>query len=133
MTWLAWKASGSPQPTTQTPSKNRAATVRDWAPYRSKLEADYAKRLEVERAAGLLVSWHYEPTPFQIGGGCGYTVDFKIERPDGSIEMHEVKGYWREAAKVRLKIAAERFPEFRWFIVVRKRGTWAITPVRRAA
>ena len=28
----------------------------------------------------------------------------------GAVELHEVKGFWREAAKVRVKVCAELYP-----------------------
>lgn len=45
-----------------------------------------------------------------------YTPDFYLIRSDGITEVHEVKGYCDEADKLKLKLAAELFPEWMWFM-----------------
>ena len=38
---------------------------------------------------------------------------------DGVIEMHEVKGYWTEDARAKIKVAANKFP-FRFVAVYKQ-------------
>ena len=49
------------------------------------------------------------------------------EDPDpypGRIEIHEVKGFWRDDARVKIKVAAEMFPMFKFIAVTRKGWLW---------
>ena len=87
----------------------------------NKLEADYAIRL-----AGSL--WSFEVVTLKLAADCRYTPDFMvINREDGVVEFHEVKGHWRDDAKVKLRVAAEKFPMFRFFAAQRDKGCWTIT------
>ncbi|MGD0968655.1 MAG: hypothetical protein ABR949_10240 [Candidatus Aquilonibacter sp.] len=54
-----------------------------------------------------------------------YTPDFAVMLADGSLEMHETKGFMREDALVKIKLAAELFP-FRFFLVKRDRDGWDV-------
>lgn len=48
---------------------------------------------------------------------------------DGVLELHEVKGFWSDDARVKIKVAADRFPfRFRAFKARAKRhgGGWAV-------
>jgi hypothetical protein len=52
-----------------------------------------------------------------------YKPDFMVVMADGSVELHEVKGHWREAARLRVKIASEIFP-FPLIVVTRSGSQW---------
>lgn len=58
-----------------------------------------------------------------------YTPDFAVMLADGVIEMHEVKGYWTEDARAKIKVAANKFP-FRFVAVYKQAkkdgGGWRI-------
>ena len=75
--------------------------------FASQWEADYALHLEALKASGEIIEWKYEPASFRIAEGARYTPDFLVVLPDKSWECHEVKGHWREAAKVRSKVFAD--------------------------
>lgn len=62
--------------------------------------------------------WWYESVRLRLANGAWYTPDFVVMMHDGTLEMHEVKGFWREAARVRIKVAADNYP-FK-FIAVQK-------------
>lgn len=67
--------------------------------FRSKLEGRFAARLEALQATGEICRWWYEPATFRLPGGHWYTPDFVLERPDGTLEWVETKGYlWRHDA-----------------------------------
>lgn len=53
-----------------------------------------------------------------------YTPDFVVLAPDGVLEMHEVKGFWEEDARVKIKVAAAQFP-FRFVAITRDKGNWS--------
>jgi hypothetical protein len=42
---------------------------------------------------------------------------------NGEVEMHEVKGFWRDDALVKIKVAAAMHP-YRFIAVQWKSGTW---------
>lgn len=126
MTYRAWCAAG--KPASRTPVEKPRA-VRLWHPYRSKWEADYAKHLDLQLSAGLILGWTYEAIVLEIGVGAHYTPDFPVTLPDGSNEMREVKGYRREAAIVRIKAAALRYPQFRFVLVTKRNGEWHHTTI----
>ena len=43
---------------------------------------------------------------------CSYLPDFFIVKADGTPEFHETKGFWRDDARIKVKMAAKLFPCF---------------------
>lgn len=84
-------------------------------------ETDYAGRLEMQRIAGEIDWWSFEPMRLRLAKATGYTPDF-IVVSQGRISAHEVKGFWRDDARVKLKVAAEMYRWIRFVIVTRCRG-----------
>jgi hypothetical protein len=102
---------------------NRSAKAA--APRMNKLETSFAQLLELERCAGRWVWWGFESMTLRLAAGARYTPDFPCIDAGGHLVIHEVKGHWREAALVRIKVAAELYPFFRFVAVTRpKGGTW---------
>ena len=92
----------------------------------NKTEARYAERLEVLKAAGDVLGWHFEGVTLRLAKRTTYTPDFMVVKPD-CIEIHEVKGFWRDDARVKWKTAAEMFPWFRFLAIQEaKGGGWKI-------
>ena len=91
----------------------------------NKLEAAYARHLQQQVLAGRYTGWQFEPMKLSLGDGwlCTYTPDFMVTRPDGILELHEVKGHWEDDARVKIKVAASRFP-FVFVGITRSRGEW---------
>jgi len=58
-----------------------------------------------------------------------YTPDFFVLDPVNRITVYEVKGFMRDDAAVKLKVAAEQYPFFRFALVFWKRGQWDIRQV----
>lgn len=66
----------------------------------------------------------------KLGHDCRFTADFVTIDKNGHIQAREVKGFMRDDALVKLKVAARMFP-FLEFIVVRKtKGGWDHTTVK---
>jgi hypothetical protein len=84
-------------------------------------ETKYAKILEQQRRAGVIAWWRFESMRFKLANGAWFKPDFAVVQNDGKLELYEVKGYWREAAKLRIKVAADQFPFT--FVVVKKAGS----------
>ncbi len=80
-------------------------------------EKRYASELEARKLAGEIRWWKFEGITLRIANGARYTPDFAILTNENALEFHEVKGaFVREAAIVRLKVAASLFP-FRFILV----------------
>ena len=86
----------------------------------NKWEALYADRLRLRIATGEIVRFYFESVKFRLAEGCWYCPDFLVETRD-DWEIHEVKGYWRDDAKVKCKVMAESFP-FPLIIVSKGKG-----------
>ena len=110
---------GAPLPQGQKAKPKRVSPYR----FASKLEARYAAHLDALKAAGEIVDWDYEPARLRIADGSRYTPDFMVVTADG-IAFHETKGHWREASRVRIKAAAERYPWFGFIGVQQRAGEW---------
>ncbi|MBB3802040.1 hypothetical protein FHR47_002288 [Xanthomonas arboricola] len=76
----------------------------------NKTEQAYAAHLELLRAAGEVV-WHrFEGVKLRLADNTFYTPDFAVMAADGVMEMHEVKGFWTDDARVKIKVAADQYP-----------------------
>lgn len=83
------------------------------------LEKAWSLRLAEQKHAGEIVQWWFEPMSLRLAKGSSYKPDFMVVDADGLVEFHETKGFMREAANVRLKVAAEKFPQFVFKLVRR--------------
>lgn len=78
----------------------------------NKLEARYAAHLDSLKLAGEIASWRFEFAKFRLATATFYTPDFWIVLKDDTVELHEVKGFWQDDARVKIKVAAEMLHEF---------------------
>ena len=76
----------------------------------NKTEAAYNSILEGRVKLGNVVEYHYESITFKLGPDCRYTPDFIVLAADDVLEAHEVKGFWADDARVKIKVAAQTFP-----------------------
>ncbi len=98
----------------------------------NKLERQYAALLEARRVTGEIKSWKYEPFKLRLAKSTFFDIDFSLIFHDGHIELHEVKGHWEDDARVKIKVAAEIFPEFKFFGVRwNGREGWAFEEFQR--
>jgi hypothetical protein len=94
-------------------------------PDMNKTEARYAATLELQQKAGEILWWKFEAITFKLADDCRYTPDFVVMMPDGMIELRETKGFWRDDALVKIRVAAAQFPfRFRSFQLDRKTHRW---------
>ncbi len=91
----------------------------------NKTETAYAQRLDLLAKADDIGFWGFEAIKFRLADGAWYTPDFLVQTSTG-LEIHEVKGFWRTAAKVRWKVAKEIYGGMFKFVLVRRgeRGGW---------
>jgi hypothetical protein len=75
----------------------------------NRTEAAYAEHLE--RIKGTVIAWYrFEGIKLRLADNTFYTPDFAVMLMDGTMECHEIKGFWRDDAKVKIKVAAEMYP-----------------------
>ncbi len=86
----------------------------------NKTEAAFAAHLELQKHAGEVLWWKFEPLKLRLADTTFYTPDFAVLQSDGVLELCEIKGFWRDDARVKIKVAASLYP-FR-FIAVKKKG-----------
>jgi len=84
----------------------------------NQTEKRWAARLELSEH---VEAWKYEEHGFRYGANDStHWPDFWVMREDGRIEIHEVKGYVKDAGRLRFLACADRHPEYRWIMVVQK-------------
>jgi hypothetical protein len=76
----------------------------------NKTEAAYAATLEQRRSAGEVAWFKFEGMKFRLAENTSYTPDFNVMLADGTLEMHEVKGFWTDDGRAKIKIAADLYP-----------------------
>lgn len=95
----------------------------------NKTEAAYARKLEQEKMAGEIAWYKFEALKVRLADNTFYSPDFLVMRANGELEAHEVKGFWADDARVKIKVAASLFP-FKFVAVKVKSkkdgGGWAI-------
>lgn len=100
--------------------KSKGQTI---PPVMNKLETRYYKYLD-SRPDVLEV--YYEPFKLRLGKDwkTTYAPDFLIMKKDLTLEVHETKGFWRDDARVKIKVAANLYPIFKWVGVTLRKGKW---------
>lgn len=92
--------------------------------FRSKWEANYARYLEFLKQHNEIKEWQHESKTFwfeNIKRGCrSYLPDFEVTNNDGSIEYHEVKGWFDDRSKTKLKRMQKYYPDVKLIMIFRK-------------
>tara|TARA_Y100000114_G_scaffold153717_1_gene174222 strand:+ start:1960 stop:2310 length:351 start_codon:yes stop_codon:yes gene_type:complete len=87
----------------------------------NKTEAAYeAAVLRPALMSGDIAWYRFEGLKLRLADNTFYTPDYAVLRADGLMEVHEVKGFWTDDARVKIKVAADQYP-FR-FIAVKARA-----------
>lgn len=88
-------------------------------------ESAFSAMLELKKHSGEVLWYHFEGVKLRLADNTFYTPDFAVMSTDGVLEMHEVKGFWMDDAKVKIKVASSLYP-FRFFAHIiksnKKRG-----------
>ena len=88
------------------------------------LEQRYADYLDNLKRLGDIAHWQFQPWTLNYAPGATYKFDFLVMLPDGSLEVHETKGHWEPAARVKVKTCAKEFWYLTFYAVTEKNGTW---------
>ncbi len=87
------------------------------------MERDYCLLLKADIG---IRRWVWQGIRLRLAKGTYYTPDFLVFRDDGTIEIHETKGFMREAARVRINTVAELYPELLLKLITKKKGRWIV-------
>jgi hypothetical protein len=92
-------------------------------------EAAWADELERQRVAREIVWYKWHGIKLRLADNTFYEPDFLVLRTDGMLRVDEVKGFWTDDARVKIKVAADMYPFI--FTAVSKRakkdgGGWKI-------
>lgn len=95
----------------------------------NKTESEYYQYLKTLERTNEILWFKFEGLKFKLANNTTYTPDFVVMNKNGFIELHEVKGYWIDDARVKIKVAADMYP-FK-FMAIKKRtkkqgGGWEI-------
>lgn len=95
--------------------------------------------LEPAWVRGAIANYWREPIKLRLAGRTWYTPDFLVASCEGehglpkSFTFVEIKGFMRDDAAVKLKVAAETYREFTWLLVRREgRHGWEVRDVTSA-
>ena len=114
-------------------SAARPVTVVEKRETMNKTESRYAGHLEKLRLAGVILDFCYEAFKLRLAHNTFYTPDFLVVSPSLPVlQFHEVKGFMRDDAAVKVKVAAQLYYQFR-FIIVRAEagGRWRMEEIQR--
>lgn len=97
---------------------------------RNKTEAAYENDvLRPGMNIGDLLWYKFEGLKLRLADNTFYTPDYAVLRADGLMEVHEVKGFWQDDARVKIKVAADLYP-FRFIAAMPRKkkdgGGWSI-------
>lgn len=95
----------------------------------NKTERAYYDLLEAGRKFGRYDWVGVQSITLKLGDDCRYTPDLWT-LANGILDAHEVKGFWRDDAKVKIKTAARMYPFIRFYVVSRQGGQWKSEEVK---
>lgn len=104
-------------------TRGRARGVRRSPGEMNRLEAEYASYLDLQMKTGLISWWGFEPIKLRLAKNTFYTPDFLVMKTDLSLEVHEVKGFWEDDARVKIKVASAQFP-FQFIAITKEKKEW---------
>lgn len=106
---------------TSTPNNRRRFALGRLKPgTMNKTEAAYERELREALTIGDVLWYRFEGVKLRLADNTFFTPDFAVMLSTGEIEIHEVKGFWTDDARVKIKVAADQYP-FR-FIAVKARS-----------
>ena len=116
------------------PARMERMAVKQYALGRLKVgqmnntEMAYANRLKLLHRADEVAWYRFEGLKLRLADNTFYTPDFAVMLTNGQMECHEVKGFWQEDARVKIKVAAEQYPFlFKAVKAVKRRGEYEWT------
>jgi len=96
-------------------------------PKMNKWEKAHESELLILLQIREILGYHFEPFGLKLASKTYYHPDFLVVYPD-HFEIHEVKGFMRDDANVKIKVATKLFPwfQFKLFYGYTKRNGFKI-------
>lgn len=126
---LALQSASAPQPRVSGPdsaspleegTRSAKRLRQSSAPKMNKLEQEFYEALRNSE----MLCVNVQSISFVLGNGVKYTPDFCAWNKDGTMRCFEVKGFMRDDAAVKLKVAATMFPMIKWNLVWKVGPNW---------
>ena len=86
----------------------------------NKTESAYAQDLENRRLIGEVAWYKFQGVKLRLADNTFYSPDFFVMLANGELEVHEIKGFWEDDARVKIKVAASMFPF--GFVAIKQRA-----------
>lgn len=96
----------------------------------NKTERAYADVLWLRQRAGEVKRYWFEPWKLRLGLNLWYTPDFVVHMADDTVEVHEVKGFWRDDARVKIVAAATEYNLLRFVAVRLVKRQWEAEEIK---
>jgi len=87
-------------------------------------EKAYEAHLSALKHAGQILWYKFEGIKYRLADNTFYTPDFAVMLANGQMEAHEVKGFWTDDARVKIKVAADMYP-FQFVAVKKVKKEWS--------
>ncbi len=99
----------------------------------TQLEIEFGNHLWHRKKDVLIVDYWIKPMILRIGPDMTFEPDFVVQDGGNSLWIIDTKGpqSW-EDSRIKIKIAAEKFPCWRWLIVTRLKDQWRAREVTAA-
>jgi hypothetical protein len=95
----------------------------------NRTEARFDAALAALRAGGEIREYWFEPAKLRLAGRTFYTPDFLAVRADGSLAAVEIKGFLRDDAAVKVKVAADKYKFIDFFLAFADGRGWDVRRV----
>ena len=92
------------------------------------MEEAFSQRLELLQKGGEIFDHRFEAITLRLAPATTYTPDFLVITDH--IILYEVKGFKRDDAMVKLKVAAKMFPFFEFILVTQTKGQWQFKAIK---
>tara|TARA_R110001599_G_scaffold171353_1_gene362417 strand:+ start:436667 stop:437068 length:402 start_codon:yes stop_codon:yes gene_type:complete len=89
----------------------------------NKTEAAYADHLTALKHTGVIAWFKFEGFKLRLADNTFYTPDFAVMLSTGELQVHEVKGFWTDDARVKIKVAAGMYP-FQFIAIKKAKAEW---------
>ena len=95
----------------------------------NKAEAQYSFELDILKAAGEIIDWWYEAVNLKLAKKTWYKPDFLVLLPNGKLRFVEIKGFLRDDAAIKYKLAREEFAFAEWVMLRLVKRRWVEVPI----
>ena len=89
----------------------------------NRLEQKYANHLAMLKCADEIDCYFFEKVGLRLANKCFFYPDFLVVYND-RFEFHEVKGHWEDDALVKIKVAAQMYPFYKFIAIEYKNKAW---------